>query len=245
MIDLASKKMLSDKLNPLLEVVLEAQNKSEPKRRYLGGSRIGAECERMLQFEFFNTPKDPGKDFHGRILRIFERGHWAEAAMIEWMRNAGIIINTCDETGKQFNFSDLGGRYKGHCDGIITGGPELFGPFPRLWENKCLKADDWRGLAAHGLRKEKPVYWAQCQVYTDKFKLTENPGLFSAVNADTMEIYWEVVPFNPAAAAMFQAKAERILAACEYGDLLPKLSQDPSFYQCKWCSWQKRCHGIP
>ncbi|WP_320055736.1 hypothetical protein [Desulfuromonas thiophila] len=244
MIDLTSKKMLSGLLNPIIDAALEAERDQQEARRYLGGSRLGVECERQLQYEVFATPKDPEKDFPGRILRVFERGHWAEAALVRWLELAGVTILTEDEGGGQFGFSDFDGLFQGHCDGILTGGPESFGPFPRLWENKCIKADDWRALSSHGLRKEKPVYWAQCQVYMDRFGLAENPALFSAVNANTMGIYWEAVPYNPQAVAALDAKAARILQACLAGEQLPRLSQDPNFYQCKWCSWRKRCHGL-
>lgn len=243
MIDLTSKKMLSDRLNPIIDAALQAEQAKQEPRRYLGGSRIGAACERQLQYEFFAAPKDAGKDFEGRILRIFERGHWAESAVIRWLRLAGVTIETADADGEQFGFSEHGGLFAGHCDGIITGGPGVFGPFPRLWENKGVKAETWNALAKHGLRKEAPVYWAQCHIYMQKFGLAENPALFSAVNADTMEIYWEAVSYNQSAAEMLDAKAARILRACLAGEPLPRLSQDPSFYQCKWCSWRDRCHG--
>lgn len=244
MIDLTSKKMLSDRLNPIIDAALEAKRDQEEKREYLGGSRLGVECERALQFEFFNSPKDPGKDFPGRILRVFERGHWVEAAVVRWLQLAGVSILTEDEGGGQFGFSEHGGLFRGHCDGILTAGPEPFGLFPRLWENKGIQEKDWKALAKHGLRKEKPIYWAQCQVYMSKFGLTENPALFSAVNMNTMEIYWESVSFNPSAAAQFDAKAVRVLQSCLAGELLPRLSQDPTFYQCKWCSWARRCHQL-
>ena len=244
MIDLSSKRMLSPRLNALIDAALVAERDQQEKRTYLGGSRIGVECERALQFEFFNAPKDPGKDFDGRILRVFERGHWAEAAMVRWMLLAGVIIETHQDNGEQFEFVDHGGLFAGHCDGIITAGPEVFGPFPRLWENKGLKADKWAAMNKHGLLHENPVYWAQCQVYMEKFGLAEQPALFSAVNANTMEIYWESIPFNPGAAQQLDAKARRILQSCLAGESLPRISSDPNFFKCKRCSWVARCFSV-
>ena len=244
MIDLSSKRMLSPKLNALIEEALETERDKQEKRTYLGGSRVGVECDRALQFEFFNTPKDPGKDFDGRILRVFERGHWAEAAMVRWIRLAGVKIKTIQPDGEQFGFSEHGGLFQGHCDGIITGGPEVFGPFPRLWENKGVKAEKWRGVVKDGLKSYFPVYYAQVQIYMDRFDLRDNPALFSAVNADTMEIYWEAVPFVPGALSMLDAKAKRILQACLAGELLPRVRQDPNYYSCKMCSWNKRCFSV-
>lgn len=233
--------MLSDVLNPIIDTALESINKAQEPRHYLGGSRVGAECQRQLQFEFFNVPKDAGKDFQGRILRIFDRGHWVESAMVNWMRSAGIQITTEDEGGGQFGFSKHNGLFKGHCDGIIVDGPGVFGPFPRLWENKGLKATKWNAMSKHGVLHESPVYWSQCQIYMNEFGLTENPALFSVVNMDTMEIYWEAIPFNHGAATRLDEKADRILKACLVGELLPMVSKDPTFFQCKWCSWVVHC----
>ena len=244
MIDLSSKRMLSPRLNALIDAALVAERDQQEKRTYLGGSRIGVECDRALQFEFFNTPKDPGKDFDGRILRVFERGHWAEAAMVRWMRLAGVEIKVHRLYGGQFGFSEHDGLYQGHCDGIVTGGPVEFGPFPRLWENKGVKADKWAAMNKHGLLHENPVYWAQCQVYMEKFGLAEHPALFSAVNANTMEIYWESIPFNPGAAQQLDAKSRRILQSCLAGELLPRISSDPNFFKCKRCSWAARCFSV-
>ena len=244
MIDLSSKRMISPKLNALIDAALELERDQQEKRTYLGGSRVGVECDRQLQFEFFNTPKDPGKDFDGRILRVFERGHWAEAAMVRWMRLAGVEILTHAPNGEQFGFSEHNGLFQGHCDGIITGGPAEFGPFPRLWENKGVKASKWTGCVKDGLKSYYPVYYAQMIIYMDRFNLQENPALFSTVNADTMEIYWEPVTFAPMALEQLDAKAKRVLQSCLAGELLPRIRQDPNYFSCKWCSFNKRCFSV-
>lgn len=242
MIDLTSKKMLSDRLNPIIDAALQRKNEAREPRTYLGGSRIGSECERALQYEFFNTPKDAGKEFSGQILRVFQRGHWVEEAMIGWMRDAGIEILTEDEQGQQFGYERHNGLEKGHCDGVIVGGPDQFGSFPRLWENKGLGEKYFNEVVKHGLKKSKPVYWAQCQIYMERFGLTDHPALFSAVNMNDMAIHWEEVPYNAQALAMLDAKSERIIQACIHGELLPRQFNDPSYYLCKWCSWGERCY---
>lgn len=244
MIDLSSKRMISPKINALIDEALEAERDRQEKRNYLGGSRVGVECDRQLQFELFNAPKDPGKDFDGRILRIFERGHWVESAMVRWMRLAGVTIETHKPNGEQFGFSEYGGLFRGHCDGIITDGPEAFGPFSRLWECKGLKTSKWAEVVKNGLKATFPIYYAQVQIYMDRFALQTNPALFTAVNSDTMEIYWESVTFAPMALEQLDAKAKRVLQACLAGELLPRVRQDPNYFSCKWCSWNKRCFGI-
>ena len=241
MMDFNSKSQLSDRINRLIDRALEAERQNEKPRAYLGGSRLGVECERALQFEFFNTQKDEGKDFPGRVLRIFARGLWVEDALIRWMRQAGFDLKTEGKDGKQFGFTTLGGLIKGHCDGVLVGGPADFGPYPRLWECKGIQEKDWKALTREKVKKKYPVYYGQMQVYMSYLKLTDNPALFSAVNMNTMEIYWESVPFVPQAAQDLSDKGVRIIQACQARELLPRISQDPTFFKCKWCSWADRC----
>ena len=233
MIDFNSVSRFSDRINQYIDAGLEAV--PQEKRSYLGGSRLGVECERALQYEYFHTPKEKG--FTGRTLRIFARGHWIESAMLGWLRQGGFIIK-----GEQDGFSSMGDKIAGHIDGVFIGGPESVGPYPRLWECKGVQNKDWKALVKDKLRKQYPVYWAQCQTYMAFMKLTENPAMFSAVNMNTMEIYWEEVQFDLAEAQRLSDKAVRIILACQDGVQLPKISNDPAFYRCKWCAWGGRCH---
>lgn len=243
-LDFNSSSQLSDHINQYLDVALQKENDKITPRSYLGGSRLGVECERALQFEFYNVPKDEGKGFSGRVLRIFARGNWIEDAMIQWMISAGFLVKTRGKDGKQFEFSIMDGKIKGHVDGVIVGGPAPFQPYPRLWECKGIQEKDWKALTKEKLRKKYPVYYGQCQIYMAYMDLTDNPALFSAVNMNTMEIYWEEIPFDPKAAQELSDKGVRIIQACEAGDLLPRISNDPNFFKCKWCDWSERCFSI-
>jgi hypothetical protein len=239
----SDKTDISSQVNHLIDQALELEESLTEKRTYLGGSRLGVHCDRALQYEFTGHPVDLDKRFSGRILRIFSRGHWVESLVIECMKKAGLGIIEHNRDGKQFGFVSHGGYVKGHCDGIVISGPQYMGPWPRLWECKGLGAKYWRSLVKHRLKKDKPVYYAQCQYYMGKFNLTKNPALFCAVNMDTMELYWESVPFDPNIFELLEAKAWRIINACKAGELLPRDNQDPEFYKCKMCNWQIACHG--
>ena len=162
--------------------------------------------------------------------------------MAAWMAQAGFAIKTVGPDGQQFGFSVAGGRIAGHIDGAIIAGPDGFGPFPRLWENKVLGAKGWNKLDREKLQKAYPVYYAQCQIYMAYMQLSDNPALFTALNADTMEIYAESVEFDPQAAQAVSDKGVRVLKACDAGELLPRLSDDPSWYECKFCPYCQRCH---
>ena len=240
MIDFNSSASLSGRLQELFDRALEAERDTTPARDYLGASRLGASCERQLQFEYAKAPVDHGKGFSGRILRIFERGHRTEDMVIRWLRMAGFNLKTEDANGHQFGFSVANGRLRGHVDGVLTAGPEGFA-YPALWENKCLGTKSWRDVEKHKLAVSKPVYAAQIALYQCYLQLHEHPALFTAVNADTMEIYAELIPFDAGLAQRMSDRAARVIGASEAGELLPRSFADPSHFECKFCSWSDRC----
>ena len=82
---------LNARLNALIDRALVAQNEAQPKRTYLGGSRIGEACSRRLVYEYTHTPHDPDKAFSGQTLRIFAAGHQFEELSIRWIRAAGTV----------------------------------------------------------------------------------------------------------------------------------------------------------
>ncbi len=243
MIDLNSSSQLSNRINKFIDKALVERNKSENiSRDYLGGSRLGVECERQLQFEYFHTPKDEGKDFTGRTLRIFRRGFWIEDMVAEWLNSAGFDLRS-HENGEQFGFKILDDKIAGHCDGIFLNGPDDY-QYPCLWENKGTGAKSFNAVKKHGLKKAKPEYYSQIQFYQKHFKLTEHPALFSIVNMDNMKIHWELVEHDSQYADMLEAKGIRIIQACEAGELLPRQFHSKDYYVCKWCSWCKRCYAL-
>ena len=227
------------RLGFLMDTAIQAENAKQTPRDYLGASRIGESCLRKLQYEYFNTPKD--KPFEGRILRIFHRGHQGESWMIDWLRMAGFDLRTEKADGGQFGFVAANGKLRGHADGVFAGGPDEFGPWPRLWECKFLGAKGWNKLAKDKLKKAYPVYYAQVQLYMAYFQLADNPALFTAVNADSMEIYAEDVSFDGAHAQEQSDKAVNVISACAAGDMLPRVADREDWYECKFCDYSRRC----
>ena len=240
MLDFNASASLSERIESLIDPALQAENQAQTPRAYLGASRLGAACERQLQFEYAKAPVDTGKEFSGRILRIFERGHRTEDMVIRWLRLAGFILKTEDANGQQFGFSTAKGRLKGHVDGVLIGGPEGFS-YPALWENKCLNSKSWRDLQKNKLAVSKPIYAAQLALYQTYLTLHQHPALFTAVNADTMEIYAELVPFDAALAQRMSDRGALVIRATEAGELLPRSFTDPTHFECKFCSWAERC----
>ena len=240
MMDFNSSSSISGQVTALVDFGMQRLRSEEVPRDYLGASRLGVSCARALQYEFAKAPVDPGRDADGRLLRIFRRGHVIEDCMVDWLRAAGFDLRTRKANGDQFGFSAAGGRLQGHIDGVIVGGPEGF-TYPALWENKCLGSKSWRDLEKSGLAVSKPVYAAQVAIYQAYLELHEQPANFTAVNADTMEIYTEVVPFDAALAQRMSDRALTVISATEAGELLPRAFHDPTHFECRMCAWQDRC----
>jgi len=238
--DFNSSASLSGQVTALVDLGMQLARSLQGARQYLGASRLGASCERALQYEYAQAPVDPGRETEGRMLRIFERGHVMEDCMVAWLRDAGFDLRTRKADGEQFGFSALDGRLQGHVDGVIVGGPEGFG-YPALWENKCLGAKSWRELEKNRLAVAKPIYAAQVALYQAYLELHEHPALFTAVNADTMEIYAELVPFDAELTQRMSDRAVKVISATEAGELLPRSFSEPTHFECRMCSWQDRC----
>ena len=240
MIDFNSNSTVSGQIEYLIDAGMQKNRSAQKPRDYLGASRLGVSCERALQYEFIRAPIDHGRDTNGRILRIFERGHTMEDCMVEWLRAAGFDLRTRRANGDQFGFSAADGKLRGHVDGVIVDGPAGFS-YPALWENKCLGSKSWRDLEKHKLAVSKPVYAAQVAIYQAYLQLHENPALFTAINADTMEIYTELVVFDAALAQRMSDRGVKVISASIAGELLPRSYNDPTHFECRMCTWQDRC----
>lgn len=250
MLDYNHRPTIADKINVFIDAGLVAGREKQQKRSYLGASRLGVACERALQFEYTDTPKDEEKDFTGRTLRIFAMGHVLEDMAAAWLRGAGFDLYTTrrnDPEAGQFGFSVARGQLQGHVDGIINGAPaELELRFPMLWECKSLKAASWKDTVKRGVIVSKPVYAAQIATYQAYMEsqihgLSSNPALFTAINKDTAELHHELVPFDASLAQRMSDRAVKVITASEAGELLPRLTNDPDHYECTFCAWRERC----
>jgi hypothetical protein len=237
----------------LIDEAMEMANMEKEPRNYLGGSRLGEDCERRLGYEFHNVAKDPERNFKGKTLRIFDMGHDGETRMAEYLRLAGFKLLTETASGGQFGFyvakdSEGVARIAGHLDGVIIAGPEKIGPvdmvYPCLWENKALGAKSWTKTAKDGVEKSKPVYYVQMQTYMGYMALHEAPALFTALNRDTGEILAERVTFKLEAAQAASDKGVRVVTAASPEDL-PRIARDSTDFRCKWCDYAGRCWSTP
>ena len=228
----------------LIDKALQANRSAQPPRQYLGASAIGEECERRLGYSYHQVAKDDGADFQGKTLRIFDMGHDGEERVAEYLRLAGFGLLTVDpENGRQFGISDAGGRFKGHLDGVILQGPAIEGmAYPMVWENKALGSKSWADVQKNGLKKSKPTYFAQVQVYMGYKEA--GMCLFTALNRDTGEIYVEVIRFDAQACQTYIDKAVRIVSS-KNPEELSKIGRGLDDFKCKFCDYKRRCHNAP
>lgn len=244
---------INTELNTLIDSAISnsrQNNKQNGKRQYLGASRLGESCTRRLQYEYLGRSKDFGKDFNAQTLRIFEAGHVFERLGVKWMRLAGFTVLTEDYSGKQFGFREACGAIAGHVDGIIIGVPDNLNiPTPVLWEMKSMNGKSWRETAKKGLTISKPIYATQIALYQSYMEgmftgIAKNPALFTAINKDTAELYHELVPFDGQLAQRMSDKAVNIIKACKSNELLPRITSNPAYYECKMCPYYRRCWEV-
>lgn len=224
-----------------IDSAMQNNRKGQAPRKYIGASRIGEECERKLAYEYHLTPKDEGVDFSGKTLRIFDMGHDGEERMSQYLKLAGFELQTHTDEGKQIAISDADGKFKGHLDGYIHGGPEIPGmTYPLLWENKALGDKSWSDAVKKGIKASKPVYYAQVQIYMGYKDL--QACLFTCLNRDTGEIHVELVRFNSRDCQDYIDKVVRLVKT-EAPEEAVKISRDQSDFRCKFCDYRQRCHS--
>lgn len=209
-------------------------NREDWRRDHLGASMIGKSCSRQIWYSFHWAT---APTFDGRMYRLFERGHNEEAVFIKNLRDAGIKVLDLDpKTGKQWNFKEYGGHFAGSLDGIAD--RTLESSKPHLLEFKTSSAKAFAKLEKEGVQKAKPEHYAQMQVYMQAMGLER--ALYLAVNKDNDEIYGERIKYDEAFASSMFAKAKSII---EMPEPPARLSDDPAYYECKFCDHWNICHS--
>lgn len=208
-------------------------NQSKEKRNYLGASSVGHNCKRHVQFYWlYILGRVSRPDFDPRIKRIFDRGNLFEDKLREWMKKARFVF---EEDDSKLQFQDFEGKFRGHVDGVLLDGP-LSLDYPVLWECKCLNAKNSDKLEARGLRKTKPKYFAQVQLYMHYLGLSH--CLFTSINADTMSIYEEVVRFDRQYTEQLLVTVSEIFIKTDQNKFMLRTSSD---FDCTYCEFRIPC----
>lgn len=206
--------------------MLENGEIAQQTRPYLGMSMLGHSCARYLWYTFrwcYTESHTPRK------LRLFNRGHREEPAMIEQLQKIGIRI-----WGQQEEMITGHGHIKGHCDGIcdrVIEAPKAH----HLLEFKTVNDAGMKSMRKNGIKMHSAVYYAQVQMYMKHLNLTR--CLFMAVNKNDDSYYIERIKYNENIATNIEKRAENIILS----EGPPKKEFDSTWYECKWCSARGIC----
>jgi hypothetical protein len=210
-------------------------NADDGLRPHLGASLIGHPCARYLWLSFRWVM---ATGFEGRILRLFARGQREEAIIVEELRGIGAEVSECQANGDQWRVSACGGHFGGSLDGCVKGLPGGSATNWELLEFKTHNAKSFKDLSEKGVQVSKPQHWCQMQTYLHLTGMTR--ANYIAVNKDTEALYHERVAVDPEAGPQLIKRAESVIFAQEPP---PGISSDPSWFQCRMCSYHAFCHG--
>lgn len=197
------------------------------RRDHLGASMIGRECWRMLWYSFRWAVKP---EHSGRLLRLFETGHIEETRVTRNLRAIGIEIKA------EVSHMLLAPHFGGTPDAVGLGFPEA----PKSWhvvEYKTASRKAFSELVSKGVRKAKPEHFAQMQIYMKGRGLER--AAYLCVCKDDDSLHFERIVYDKEFADSLVAKATAIINAPEPPE---KISQDPAWYQCKFCDQRGICH---
>lgn len=224
-------------ISPTLQAVYASYEARQETgfRKHLGASAIGNPCNRALWYTFrWATRRSHG----GRLLRLFETGHMAEARFTANLRAVGVTVHEIDpDTGKQWQVRDESGHFGGSMDGEGFGFIEA--PVAiHVIEYKTHSEDSFKDLVAQGVQKAKPLHYAQMQTYMHL--RGRNRAFYMAVNKNTDELYAERVRYDIEEGLRLVAKAQRIIKSPSPPD---GISKNPSWFECKLCDHHAVCHS--
>jgi hypothetical protein len=217
------------------EIVKLWDGRNTPHRPHMGCSIIGHSCDRYIWLTW-RWAKAPS--FPGRILRLFDTGKREEERLVQDLRDCGIEIFTTDgDSDKQIAVSAHNGHLAGSVDGIGRGFIEA----PKTWavlECKTHGSKSFAKLQKEGVKASKFQHYVQMQMYMGLLDLER--AMYLAQNKDDDSIYSEWVHFDK---DCFEQHMERAKALLEMTSPPQRLSEDPSWYECKWCDYYTLCHG--
>lgn len=219
---------LADANHTTLSIINNRKHEAD-MRPYLGGSQLGHSCARYLWYSFRWCYKEY---LNNRVHRIFQRGHVEEDFFIENLKYAGVQVY-----GEQKEITFAFGHGKGHIDGLGLNIREAHKAV-HLLEFKTMNDKYFKEMKKYGLQKAKKVYYDQCQIYMFKLPNVERT-LFCAVNKNDDEYYIERVKLDKPYAEDLERKAKSIVLA-EIPP--PRMKEDPTWYECKFCSAADICH---
>jgi len=203
-------------------------------REHLGASVIGDPCQAKIWNDFRWLKQE---QFTGRILRLFERGKLEENRFVALLRGIGFEVKEFDESGAQFKISGVDGHFGGSLDGLVKAPARYELEGVGVVEFKTHGENSFKKLIKDGVRISKPIHYGQMCCYGRAYNLKW--GLYVAVNKNTDELYFEIVPLDYLHADDMFRRADAIIHAQEQP---VKIALTETFFQCKTCVHSGICH---
>ena len=196
-------------------------------REHLGASVMGESCSRKL-FYIFRWCKL--EKFSGRMVRLFQVGHNFEPRATEYLRACGFEVHEA-----QIKITGCNDHYGGSIDAKAYD-PTLDKYF--ICEFKTSGTGiGFTDVETKGLEKAKPKHWAQMCQYGYKHGIKY--GIYLIENKNDSDITVQVVELDWELGHHLENKAFDIIEAKSPPH---KISQQPSYYECKYCNFQDICH---
>ena len=186
-------------------------------------SSAAYECKKRLWLDFRNTKQEK---FSGRKLRLFETGHVYESRIISYINN----LPHCEVVDSQKRVQE--GIIRGNIDGIVLVSGNKY-----LLEIKTSAQKYFVKLPKVGVKEAFIKHYIQMQIYMHLLGLKK--AIYICVNKNTDEIYEEVLDFDEAQAKMY---IHRIREIAHLDTVPDKISENPAYFLCKQCPYQKFCH---
>ncbi len=236
------KELLEDPTIAAMRLAIEA--KQETKRRnYLGASLIGDPCPRKVWYDYNGYNKEP---IPSQGLMAIEDGHRTEDLTAYRLRLVdGVDLVTHNADGSQVCFSDLGGKFKGHIDGLIFGikqAPKTW----HIWENKSCKHEKFNEFKRvkkkfgekDALKNWNITYYVQHQLYMHYFECTR--GYLTVSYSGGRDYATCRTNYKKDIALQYIDRANKIVNA----SLAPtKVSEQSDYYLCRFCPFSNECHS--
>ena len=232
--------LLEDPTLRAIDFYLE-QAQEKRSRTYLGASSIGDSCDRKLWLSF-RWVKQGFIEAAG--LRRINDGHRGEQVVAALLRAVpGIDLSTEKEPGVQHSFEAVGGHFRGNCDGLIKGllqDPDAL----YVWECKVVNEQKFKKLQklveaneATALKNWDVVYYAQAQIYMHFFGAKKH--YLTAASPGVRDLTSVTTEYDAGEAEKYIERARRIV----YSPYPPfKISKDPAWHECKYCTFHSMCH---
>ena len=208
--------------------------KNEEFRTHLGASLIGRNCDRELWYSFRWATN---KQFDGRMLRLFNRGHLEEPRIVALLKMIGCKVWQHTTDGKQFRITGHRGHFGGSLDAVVKGIPDLPADEVCLAEFKTHGEKSFTKLIEAGVTAAKWEHFVQQQMYMAHYDLKWS--LYMAVNKNTDALHAELVQFDPIIHGKYVKRTMVVIDA-----ITPpkRISESPSWYGCKFCDHKQVCH---